>query len=852
LNVNAWVKLKSHWTALESRFISLDLRRKDPLTFWQERILFIMCFLCSALGPLALIPSVLLAYKEGIVSVMILDCAAYLTMVLALLARRWSLKTRGYLACLALYSLGVGVSLLVGMNGGGYIWLFGASVMMSTIIGMGAALWSLALNALTLGSIAVLIYFGIPEWSLVLENALEKWLVLTVNFLLLNAFVTTTTAFMLDGLKKVLANEQSVSAHLRESQERYRIVADFNFDWEYWIGPDGALRYVSPSCHRITGYAMEEFVNDPGLLSAIVHPADHPQMAAHLAQDLTGGKARDSLDFRIMTQDGREIWINHNCQPVFADDGVFLGRRVGNRDITERKHIEANLQLHHERFLTVLDSIDAAIFVADLKTYEILFVNKRHIQNFGRDLTGTCCWQSLYGKSAPCEVCRNPALVGSDGAPTGVQVWHEQNPVTQKWYVNHERAVKWTDGRMVKIQIATDITELKRMETELRQAHKMEAIGTLAGGIAHDFNNILASIIGYTELGLDDAPPGTLLEDNLREVLTAGKRARDLVRQILAFARQSDEQVKPIQVRAIATEALRLIRSSLPTTIEIRQDLASAATIMGSPVQIHQILMNLCTNAAQAMETGGGLLTVTLADVRVPANGADPAANLAPGDYVRLGVADSGCGIPAEHLEQIFQPFFTTKEPGKGTGMGLAMVHGIVESYKGKITVKSELGKGSEFHLYFPAAKSEAVAELETGAVVKGHERILLVDDELAIVKMGSQMLEKLGYRVTSRTSSVEALSLFRSKPHDFDLVITDMTMPNMTGADLAMELMRVRRDIPVILCTGYSNKISDTLASQIGIRDFAYKPIVKKDLAEKIRNVLDESARPGPAPQSP
>ncbi len=843
---NGLENFKAHWTRLEGRFLPTDLRSKDPLAFWQERILFIMCFLCSALGPMALIPSLFLAHKEGFISVMIVDCAAYASMVVALLARRLSFKARGYLACLSLYALGVGISLLLGLNGGGYIWLFGVSVMMSTIIGMGAALWTLVLNALTLGSIAVLISFDVLEWALVLENALQKWLVLTANFMLLNAFVTTTTAFMLNGLKKVLANEQRVSAHLRQSQERYRIVADFNYDWEYWIGPDGTLRYVSPSCKRITGYAMEEFVQDPGLLHSIVHMGDREPIAEHLRRDLISASPSDSLDFRITTRDGREVWINHNCQPVFAEEGTFLGRRVGNRDITERKRIEANLQLHHERFLTVLDSIDAAIFVADLETYEILFVNKRHIQTFGRDLTGARCWQSLRARSAPCDDCRNPALIAPNGEPAGVQVWHEQNPVTQRWYVNYERAVKWTDGRMVKIQIATDITELKRMEAELRQAHKMEAIGTLAGGIAHDFNNILASIIGYTELSLDDAPKGTLLEDNLREVLTAGKRARDLVRQILTFARQADEQLKPIQVRSVAAEALRLIRSSLPSTIEIRPDLTSQAAIMGSPVQIHQILMNLCTNAAQAMEKSGGLLTVSLSDVRLPANGAGPAANLAPGHYVKLSVSDSGCGIAPEHMEQIFQPFFTTKEPGKGTGMGLAMVHGIVESCKGKIFVKSELGKGSEFDLYFPVAKSEAAVETEAEVVATGNERILLVDDELAIVKMGSQMLEKLGYKVTTRTSSVEALSLFRSRPHDFDLVITDMTMPNMTGADLAMELMRIRRNLPVILCTGYSNKISDTLANQIGIRAFAYKPIVKKDLAEKIRSVLDEAGHDG------
>ncbi|MFZ1986394.1 MAG: ATP-binding protein, partial [Desulfatitalea sp.] len=392
--------------------------------------------------------------------------------------------------------------------------------------------------------------------------------------------------------------------------------------------------------------------------------------------------------------------------------------------------------------------------------------------------------------------------------------------------------------------------ELKRMEAELRQAHKMEAIGTLAGGIAHDFNNILASIIGYTELALDDATRGSLLEDNLREVLTAGKRARDLVRQILAFARQSDERVKPIQLSALAGEALRLIRSSLPSTIDIRHNLASKATILGTPTQIHQILMNLCTNAAHAMEKTGGLLSVELSDVRIPPDGTHHQVTLEPGDYVELSVTDTGSGIAPDIIEMIFQPFFTTKEPGKGTGMGLAMVHGIVESYKGKITVESELGKGSKFRLFFPVAKVDADADLEPAQeVASGNERVLLVDDELAIVKMGSQTLERLGYTVTTRTSSIEALALFRSRPNDFDLVITDMTMPNMTGADLAVELMHIRPGIPVILCTGYSNKISDPIATQIGIRAFAYKPLVKKDLAETIRKVLDQKAAGPVAP---
>lgn len=419
------------------------------------------------------------------------------------------------------------------------------------------------------------------------------------------------------------------------------------------------------------------------------------------------------------------------------------------------------------------------------------------------------------------------------------------------------RVISETGGPAALEGFISDITGRKRAEKEkealqaqLRQAQKLESIGHLAGGIAHDFNNILASIIGFTELTLEDVEKGTSIEDNLQEVYTAGKRARDLVKQILAFARQSDEAVKPIQVHTIVKEVLTFIRSSLPATIDIRQRIESTSSIMGNAIQIHQVLMNLCTNAAHAMEDNGGILKVGLKDVAVHGGACRMAPDLPDGNYLELSVSDTGAGIEPEIIDSIFDPYFTTKGPGKGTGMGLAMVHGIVESYGGRVTVGSRPGSGTRVTVYLPATtRSSNETEYAPKVLPSGRERILFVDDEAPIARMASQILMRLGYRVETRTSSVEALERFRSGPDDFDLIITDMTMPNMAGDRMAVEAMRIRPDIPVIICTGYSKKLSERASADIGIRAIVHKPVVRAELAEAVRRVLDGVK---PSPPSP
>jgi len=384
--------------------------------------------------------------------------------------------------------------------------------------------------------------------------------------------------------------------------------------------------------------------------------------------------------------------------------------------------------------------------------------------------------------------------------------------------------------------------EKEQLERQLRHAQKMEAIGTLAGGIAHDFNNILGAIVGYTELAMLDVPAGTTLQRDLEGVMKATNRAKDLVQQILTFSRDTKQERKPVQLSLIVKEALKMLRSSLPTTIEFHQNIKTgSATVLCDPTQIYQVVMNLCANAAYAMRDKGGELTVSLIDVDIDSEAVMQNPELTPGQYQRLTVSDTGSGMDRATMERIFDPFFTTKAPGEGSGMGLAVVHGIVKSLNGAITVDSEPGKGTTFQVFFPTIQSEAASEPEHFAPPPvGNERVLFVDDEAALAAVGQEMLESLGYDVVARTSSIEALKTFQMQPDRFDLVITDMTMSNMTGADLAREIMRIRPDVPVILCTGFSEAISEEKAKAMGIRAFVMKPVVRREIAEVIRRVLD------------
>ena len=385
--------------------------------------------------------------------------------------------------------------------------------------------------------------------------------------------------------------------------------------------------------------------------------------------------------------------------------------------------------------------------------------------------------------------------------------------------------------------------EKEKLQSQLQRAQKMEAIGTLAGGIAHDFNNVLYAIIGYTELSMDAVPEGSKARRNLQEVLKAADRAKNMVQQILNFSRNTEKEKKLISVLSVLKEAVNLIRTSLPSTIEIRQNIdADCGPVMADPTRIHEIIMNLGTNAYHAMREKGGILRITLRQDEIGSDDSKYDLDLNSGSYLKLTVEDTGHGIDSNIMEKIFDPYFTTKGVGEGTGMGLSVVHGIVRDHGGDISVYSEPGKGTAFHVYLPLIETGSVEReiISAEPVSTGTERILFIDDEEQIVQMVQQILESLGYHVTPRTSSVEALEAFRTMPDEFDLVITDMTMPNMTGAELAPRLLEIRSDIPIILCTGFSELMDENKAKAIGIREYVMKPIVRDKIAGTIRKVLD------------
>ena len=554
---------------------------------------------------------------------------------------------------------------------------------------------------------------------------------------------------------------------------------------------------------------------------------------------------------RVPSDAGAFYWCELSAYPLRDENDAVVGVIEHVRDITEREQAEEALRESEQKYRTLFESSTEGFF---LMTDVFEDCNEQACRIWA------CDRKDIIGHS-PVEF--SPAFQpdgrsSSEAARNYIEAALAGNP--QFFYWKHKRK----DGKLIdtrnslkSITVASkplllatmgDISDRKRADKErekllaqLQQAQKMEAIGTLAGGIAHDFNNILAALIGYTELSLEEAEEGSSLHENLKEILVAGNRAKDLVRQILAFSRQAEHKSSPVKVGLIVKEALKLLRASLPTTIGIHEDIQTDSAVLADPTQLHQVLMNLCANAGQAMEEKGGTLDVSLVDVALDSDFTAQHPGIIPGPYVRLTVSDTGHGMAPDVLGKIFDPYFSTKEPGEGTGLGLSLVHGIVKSCDGTITAHSEPEKGSTFNVYLPVIEREAEAEIGPDEPVpKGTERILFIDDEQVLVNIEKQMLESLGYEVTTKTDGIEALELFKAQPDIFDLVITDMTMPKVTGEDLAAELMRIRPDIPVILCTGFSARINKKRSMAMGIRAFVYKPVLRRDIAKAIRQVLD------------
>ncbi|MBN1548199.1 MAG: PAS domain S-box protein [Syntrophaceae bacterium] len=546
----------------------------------------------------------------------------------------------------------------------------------------------------------------------------------------------------------------------------------------------------------------------------------------------------------IISKDGTEILVEW-CGASVSDSNrvqFFFGAGI---DLSQKEQSKAALRESEEKYRELFEMVSDAIFLIDNETGRILAVNPAASVMYG------------YGRE---ELLRmDHTQVSAEAQDTRRATLEYRSTVPLRYHRKKDGTVFPVEitashfkymNREVHIAAIRDITfrmeaeeEKKQFDAKLQQSQKMEAIGTLTGGIAHDFNNILGGIMGYTEVAKINLPEDSPVHHDLEEVLKAADRAKKLVGQILEFSRGLATELRPLRISGVVKEALKFIRPVLPATVEIQQHLnAKDDVVMADPTHIHQVLMNLFTNATHAMGDKGGKLTVTLSEVDFSVDRPLPHPDLRYGPHILLSVADTGCGIPPEIMPRIFDPYFTTKEKGKGTGLGLAVVDGIVRKHGGGIVVESEPGEGAAFQIYLPMVQKQPIQRIEKTKEIlpAGHEKILFVDDEAILTDISSRLLMTLGYDVVTRTSSLEALELFRNKPETFDIVITDQLMPNMTGLDLAMEIISIRPDIPIILCTGFGDFATDEQAKKLGIREILKKPVSRNDLARALKKVLE------------
>ncbi len=631
-----------------------------------------------------------------------------------------------------------------------------------------------------------------------------------------------------------------------ESEHRLRsMVLDQIQDRVTVTDLNGIITYVNDAESQMLGMKRDEVL---GRHVSIY--GDDPEAGATQKEIIRETLANGMWQGEVVNfgADGEPIFLHARTRVVRDRENRPIALCGISTDISDRKRMEIALRESEQKFRSITEQSSDLIALTDMNGV-ITYASPASAQIFGaqpENMVGRHFNTFLDETSLEKAAQAFGAAVKSGKKTEALELLMKRvdglrfyGELTGSFY-----AFPSMQGTLVVIR---DVSERKRLEQEIRQADKMKAIGTLAGGIAHDFNNILGIIVGNTEVAMLDVPEGNPALENLKEVREATLRARELVKQILLFARQKEHSFANINLEPIVKESLKMLRASLPTTVEIRRHIKkNLPCVFADPSQIQQIIMNLCTNAGQAVESEGGTLDFTLETIDLKRPLHTVMEELSPGRYVRMEVRDTGPGIPSGILDRIFDPFFTTKEVGQGTGLGLAVVQGIVRGCGGGIAVDSEAGRGAAFSVYLPASEVEPVesAAEKTKELARGTERVLFVDDEPMIRELGKRVLERQGYSVKTCGSGTDALAVFKQDPSRFDLLVTDMTMPGMRGDKLAEEVLAIREDIPIILCTGYSRQISREKAEKIGARAFVMKPLTRHELVSTVRRVLDQRPR--------
>jgi len=610
-----------------------------------------------------------------------------------------------------------------------------------------------------------------------------------------------------------LQNEdlQKAQEEINKSRKRFSDLYDFAPVGYLTVSDKGLILEANLTAANLLGLERQYLLKQP--LSAFIVDEDQ-DIHYRCRKKLLNTGMPQTCNFRLRKNDGTQFHAQLNSSvDAFIDGGSGQFRTVIT-DISEQKKLEQAIWQSKKEWENTFDAMADIVTLMD-KNLRIVRANKVAHDFFKvkpGELNGRHCYELFRGDTAPCHQCPITKTLQSSGLHCAENMVHER---LGKIFQVSSAPVFDENGELQHlVHVAKDITEIKKLEEELFQSHKMEAMGTLAGGIAHDFNNILAAILGYSEMIKDKLPDSSPLKKYINQVLKSGKRATDLVKQILTFSRKSqgskNEQLYP---QIIVKEVLKMLHASLPTTIELRDDIdPQCGTILVDPTNLHQVILNVCTNAFHAMENEKGVITVRLSNKTLGPKEVGGEAGVTPGLFVELVVKDTGTGMEHTLIEHIFEPYYTTKGIGKGSGIGLAVVHGIVKKCGGMIKVESEVGKGSTFRIYFPCVEAQLHEEgkgKDEDILPSGTESILAVDDEEMIVSYLKACLDSLGYKVTAHTRSVEALEDFSSRPSEFDLVITDQTMPSLSGLELSKKMLDVRNDIPIILCTGYSSMIS-------------------------------------------